>query len=85
MAHLQSMAQAFVGLALEAGVAVRFQIGEPWWWVTADGRPCLYDAAAVAAFGGSPVAIASVRGALNAAQMALLDQAGVLLAASTAS
>jgi hypothetical protein len=33
----------------------KFQVGEPWWWVMSDGRICLYDAAAVAAFGGSPV------------------------------
>ncbi|HEU4959893.1 MAG TPA: DUF2460 domain-containing protein [Sphingomonas sp.] len=84
MGYLRQVAQAFVGIALAAGLAARFQVGEPWWWVTADGRPCLYDAAARAAFGGAPVEIASVRGALDAGQVALLDAAGAVLADSTA-
>lgn len=85
MAYLQAVARAFVQIAVAAGQAPRFQVGEPWWWIMPDGRPCLYDAAAVAAFGGSPVEIATVRSvALTAAQTALLDAAGALLAASTA-
>ena len=63
---------------------MRFQIGEPWWWVLGDGRPCLYDDAARAALGELPVSIPSVRAPLDAAQIALLDAAGALLAASTA-
>ncbi len=82
MGFLRAVAGAFVAIAVEAGLTTRFQIGEPWWWVTSDGRPCLYDAAAVAAF--DPVAIPSVRGTLNAAQIATLDAAGAKLAASTA-
>jgi uncharacterized protein (TIGR02217 family) len=84
MGYLRQVAQAFVGIGNAAGLAPRFQVGEPWWWVMPDGRPCLYDAAAQAAFGGAPVEIGSVREALNAAQTALLDAAGALLAASTA-
>ncbi len=39
----------------EAGAPVRFQIGEPWWWITPRWRAsCLYDDAARAAFGGDP-------------------------------
>jgi uncharacterized protein (TIGR02217 family) len=83
MGYLQAVARAFVSIADGAGLDVRFQIGEPWWWVMGDGRPCLYDDAARAAFGGSPVSIADVRGAFSGAQTALLDAAGVLLAAST--
>ena len=45
----------------------------------------MIDDAARAAFGGSPVEIADVRGSLSAAQLALLDEAGALLASSTAS
>ena len=78
MGYLQDVARAFVALATGT---VRFQIGEPWWWVTAGGEPCLYDAAAVAAF--APVPIADVRGALDAGQRATLDAAGTVLAAST--
>jgi uncharacterized protein (TIGR02217 family) len=84
MSYLQQVARAFVGIAVTAGQAARFQIGEPWWWVMPDGRPCLYDDAARAAFGGSPVSIPDVRGALDTGQTALLDEAGALLAASTA-
>jgi len=84
MAYLQAVARAFTAIARDAGLAVRFQIGEPWWWVMPDGRPCLYDEAARAAFGGLPPEIGSVRGALTAPETGLLDAAGVLLAASTA-
>ena len=84
MAFLKTVARAFVQIAVAAGQAPRFQIGEPWWWVTPTHGICLYDDAAKAAFGGSPVAIDDVRGTLTAAQKALLDQAGTLLASSTA-
>jgi uncharacterized protein (TIGR02217 family) len=84
MGYLQAVARAFMQIAVTAGHAPRFQVGEPWWWVMPDGRICLYDDAAKAAFGGAPVTIASVRGPMNAAQQALLDAAGVLLAQSTA-
>jgi uncharacterized protein (TIGR02217 family) len=84
MAWLQDCAQAFVELLEEAGQPVRFQIGEPWWWVTGAGEICLYDAAAIAAFGGEPSVINDVRAPLDAAATALLDAAGVLLAQSTA-
>ncbi len=85
MGYLQSVARAFVQIAVAAGHAPRFQIGEPWWWVMPDGRPCIYDDAAKAALGGNPVNIVSVRStSLSANKKALLDAAGALLAASTA-
>jgi|CXWL01.1.fsa_nt_gi uncharacterized protein (TIGR02217 family) len=85
MGYLQAVARAFVAIAVSAGHAPRFQVGEPWWWVLPDGRPCLYDDAARAALGGAPVEIPTVRStALTAAQKALLDAAGAILAASTA-
>ncbi len=85
MAWLQNVARAFVALLQAAGQPVRFQIGEPWWWVTPDARAiCLYDDAARAAFGGNPPIITDMRAPLSAAQTALLDQAGALLAQSTA-
>ncbi|SLJ94286.1 DUF2460 domain-containing protein [Novosphingobium mathurense] len=84
MGWLQSVAAAFALLMAEAGAPVRFQVGEPWWWTFANGRICLYDEAAVAAFGGAPPAIPDMRAALDAAQKDLLDAAGVLLAQSTA-
>ncbi len=84
MAYLQAVARAFVQIAVAAGHAPRFQVGEPWWWIMPDGRPCLYDAAAKAALGGNPIEIPTVRAALTAAQKALLDAAGAVLATSTA-
>ena len=83
MAWQQSVAAAFARLLVDAGCDVRFQVGEPWWWVMGDGRICLYDDAARAAFGGDPAAIPDLRAGLTSAQTALLDQAGAMLAAST--
>lgn len=83
MGWLQTVARRFAGLLAEAGLPVRFQIGEPWWWIMPDGSPCLYDDAAKAAFGGNPVVIPDLRQPLNEAQKALLDQAGAMLAGST--
>jgi uncharacterized protein (TIGR02217 family) len=82
MGYLRLVAQAFAGIAAAAGLRVRFQVGEPWWWVFPDGRICLYDSAAVAAF--APVPIADVRAPLDEAQRATLDAAGAVLAGSTA-
>lgn len=78
MAYLQAVARAFVALAQAAGLDVRFQIGEPWWWVMADGQLCIHDAAARVAL--NDPAPQNVRGDPDAA---VLDAAGALLAAST--
>lgn len=85
MGWLRAVAAQFVALAEAAGLAVRFQIGEPWWWVQPQtGAICCYDDAARAALGGDPAAIPDMRASLSPAQTAVLDQAGALLAASTA-
>ena len=88
MAYLQAVARAFVALARDADVPIRFQVGEPWWWIMPeqDGvkRICLYDAAARAAFGTASVSIPDIAGPKTPAQIAMLDRAGELLAASTA-
>ena len=81
-AYLQAVARAFMAIGAEAGLSPKFQVGEPWWWTDAAGRPAIYDAAAVSAF--NPVAIASVRGTLTPAQLGTLDRAGASLATSTA-
>lgn len=84
MGYLQLVARAFVGFAVAAELPVKFQVGEPWWWVNAGGKICGHDAATSAALGGTSVAIPDVRGALDAGQVAMLDALGDLLAASTA-
>jgi uncharacterized protein (TIGR02217 family) len=83
MAYLKAVARAFVAIGSAAGLAPRFQVGEPWWGTMPDGRPCIYDASAVAAL--APAAIPTMRtGTMTAAQTATLDRAGAALAASTA-
>ncbi len=84
MAWLANVARAFVELLDEAGLPVRFQIGEPWWWVTAAREICLYDDAAKSAFGGNPPVITDLTAPIDVAGRALLDAAGALLAQSTA-
>ena len=83
MAWLADCGRAFVTLLEQAGLPVRFQIGEPWWWVTSAGEICLYDEAARAAFGGTPPIIGSLREPLDPAAIALLEAAGTILAQST--
>jgi uncharacterized protein (TIGR02217 family) len=82
MGYLRLVAQAFAGIAAAAGLRIRFQVGEPWWWVMPDGRICLYDAEAEELL--APAAIGDVRGPLSEAQLRTLDAAGAVLADSTA-
>jgi uncharacterized protein (TIGR02217 family) len=83
MGFLEKVAARFVQLAMQAGLPVAFQVGEPWWWTLPDGRIALYDASARAAFGGNPPVIKDLREPLSKEQVALLDRAGEMLAAST--
>lgn len=84
MGWLQLVARAFAAIGRDAGLPVKFQVGEPWWWVAADGRLCAYDAATTAMLGAASVAIPDVRGALDSGQRAMLDALGAILAGSTA-
>lgn len=84
MGYLQAVGRAFASIQKLAGLPVKFQVGEPWWWVMPDKRICLYDAAASAAFGALSVSIPDISGPKTSAQNAMLDRAGELLAASTA-
>jgi uncharacterized protein (TIGR02217 family) len=78
MAYLEAVALAFSAIGAAAGLAVQFQIGEPWWWVMADGRICIHDDAAMAALGDP-----AEQNLLGSPDSAVLDAAGVLLADST--
>lgn len=84
MSYLQAVARAFTEIVRDAAAAIRFQVGEPWWWIMPDKRICLYDASATAVLGPVSVSIASIDGPKTAAQEAMLDQAGAILAQSTA-
>lgn len=55
----------FVQLLMDSGQPVRFQIGEPWWWVTSTGEICVYDDAAKQALGGNPPLISDIRSPLT--------------------
>jgi uncharacterized protein (TIGR02217 family) len=79
MGYLRAVAGAFTGIALDAGMDVRFQVGEPWWWVMADGRICIHDDAARAALGDP-----GEQNVRDDPDTDVLDAAGALLAASTA-
>src|SRR5690606_33326990 len=76
--------------ANEAGLPVDFQVGEPWWWsgLGAERRPCVYDAATVAAYTaetGKPVPERHllVTEIPNAAQEDFLDWLGSKLGEAT--
>ncbi|WP_379923166.1 DUF2460 domain-containing protein [Erythrobacter sp. R86502] len=84
MEWLANVAGNLVSLLEEVGLPVRFQIGEPWWWVTPEREICLYDAAATSAFGGNPPIISDIAATLDEDAKALLVAAGTVLAASTA-
>lgn len=80
---LETVAAALGGLSVAAGLAPKVQVGEPWWWITSDHRPCFYDNAARTLLGGAPIEIADVRGPKIPPEIALLEAAGTLLASST--
>lgn len=88
MAYLGDVAAALVGIAVAAGQAPRFQVGEPWWWVGANRAPCFYDAAATAAFTAEtgfalPPPMSDVRVPVSAAHRTYLDWLGTKLGAAT--
>jgi uncharacterized protein (TIGR02217 family) len=84
IAFLGNVAAELVQLSADGGLEPQIQVGEPWWWVTQDHQICLYDDAAKAALGGSPINLGDVRGGKTPQEIALLDVAGALLAQSTA-
>ena len=88
MAWQHDVARTFVGIAIAAGLAPHYQIGEPWWWVGRDGRPCFYDAATTAAYTAEtglpvPPPLTDVRGMLPPAQQSYLDWLGGKLGKAT--
>ncbi|MEL7447165.1 MAG: DUF2460 domain-containing protein, partial [Pseudomonadota bacterium] len=84
MAWVQASALKFATFHQQENIPVRIQIGEPWWWVTPSGEICLYDDLARIALGGDLPVINDIRSPLAQDQRDLLDDAGSLLAQSTA-
>ena len=87
-AWLCAVAGAAMGLALAAGIDPAFQVGEPWWWVGPNNKPCLYDAATIARWQGERGTAAplmtDIRGTKTTAERAYLDWCGGRLAEATA-
>lgn len=69
---LKQVALHLAGLQVEAGLPVAIQIGEPWWWITPDYAPCIYDADARAKFSNAAPDITDLRASLTAEQKAVL-------------
>ena len=82
LAFLQDVAANFVSLQMAANLAVLFQIGEPWWWVTSDGRPCIYDQKILATRPNAPD-IPDLAQPLDAGQINHLNWVGVVLGIGT--
>lgn len=81
--YLGDVASEFMGIAEEAGLAPKLQIGEPWWWVTSENAICLYDASSSSHWPVGHVPIKDI-GDLSPEQTQVLDTAGSLLSAATA-
>ncbi|RDC61011.1 hypothetical protein HME9302_02228 [Alteripontixanthobacter maritimus] len=81
---LQAVAKNFVNLMKASDLPVRFQIGEPWWWVTPNTcKPCIYDYFVKQLAGGSVPLITDIRGPKTSEEQDYLDFAGSVLADST--
>lgn len=81
--YLRFVTVEFCEILAAVSLPIRFQIGEPWWWITPEGRICLYDDFARKSFGKRLVDIPTIYGQQNEAQKSLLDAAGQKLALST--
>ncbi|RIV86673.1 DUF2460 domain-containing protein [Aurantiacibacter zhengii] len=82
MYFLRRTAATLVEQVMAAGLPVHFQIGEPWWWVTPDGKLCVYDENVRRFFPDAPE-IPDLTVPLSAEQLAHLDWAGGRLASAT--
>ena len=43
MKWLQDVFIEFAQILNNEGLVPHMQVGEPWWWINADGKPCIYD------------------------------------------
>ena len=84
---MQKVARQFASILADAELPVRFQVGEPWYWIDfRDQKPCFYDPATVAAWtavhGAPPPIIDDMKTVIDPARLAFLDWLGSQLAAS---
>lgn len=80
--YLERVAADFVSIAVGAGLQPKFQVGEPWWWVTSDQAICLYDSASSTRWPAGHEPIKDIRD-VTAEQAAVLDAAGSVLSDAT--
>ena len=78
-AFLQEVATILASLQQENGIPVKFQIGEPWWWVNADHAPCIYDDVARAAFADNAPPVIDLQVSASGDQVAVLAAAAEAL------
>ncbi|GAA0269906.1 hypothetical protein GCM10009127_07390 [Alteraurantiacibacter aestuarii] len=83
--HLRELGLQLARLQVEAGLPVKIQIGEPWWWVNSDFEPCIYDANMRSILDPAVPDITDMRADLSEAQKAALSLAGARLGTSTES
>ncbi len=84
VAWLGRVMASLARIARDAGLSVKLQVGEPWWWVQPQtGALCAYDAATRAVLAEALVPIEDLSAPMSAAQIAMLDQLGVLLSEAT--
>ena len=43
MNWLQQVFIEFAAISVSEGLVPHLQVGEPWWWINSDGKPCIYD------------------------------------------
>ncbi|TIX49377.1 DUF2460 domain-containing protein [Alteraurantiacibacter aquimixticola] len=83
--HLRQLALKLAQLQAAAGLPVKIQIGEPWWWVKGSYAPCIYDAATAALFDPAVPRITDMRQTLSSAQIGVLNTARDLMGSVTRS
>lgn len=82
MSYLGAVTSAFAQIGIAAGMPALVQVGEPWWWVTADNAICIYDDAARALW-PEHQAITDVRDIAGQGALRVMEQAGAVLSAAT--
>lgn len=82
--HLRALGSTLSQLQSDAGMAVKIQIGEPWWWVNPDFAPCIYDDAMRGKFPSGTADITDMRESHDAGQLEVMAIAVDFLGRSVA-
>ena len=85
VAQLRALALQLGQLLQTAGLPVKVQIGEPWWWVNSDHAPCIYDDASRSLIASGTPDITDMREAPTSAQKTVMDTMAGKLGEATGS